>query len=214
MAALLVTLSCEQRPVICLDPGHTSENGSGTRGKKLTELGVAWRVACLLKPLLEADGYDVVLTKTSQGEKVTNRQRADIANKAGAALLLRLHCDAGSGTGFASYYPSQQGKNGKDRGPSADVIRASSAAIRKFHPAVAKVLIGKLRDAGLKTDLQTKIGGQQGALTGSIMSHVPVILVEMCVLMNSHDEAFLLNGGEKTLAEALQAGVRAAVPRG
>ncbi|MER3496464.1 MAG: hypothetical protein C4320_06575, partial [Armatimonadota bacterium] len=81
-------------PVICLDPGHTSEVGEGTRGKRLTELSYVWQVAASLCPLLLQAGYTVVLTKRTVGQRVTNRERAEIANRSGAALMLRLHCDS------------------------------------------------------------------------------------------------------------------------
>jgi N-acetylmuramoyl-L-alanine amidase len=57
----------------------------------------------------------------------------------------------------------------------------------------------------------TAVGAKQGALTGSIFSLVPVILVEMVVLTNSVDEAFFLKHGKTKLADALEQGVVAAV---
>jgi N-acetylmuramoyl-L-alanine amidase len=207
------SLADTKRTVICLDPGHPSEVGSGTKGKHFTEVHVVWVVAQLLKAKLEADGYQVVLTKPAEDTMVRNRERAEIANRAHAHLLLRLHCDAEGGSGFATYYPSRAGKvNGKS-GPSKWVIQASRARGKVFHAAVIKALDGALADRGLLTDLHTAIGAKQGALTGSIYSQVPVLLVEMLVLANPEDEALLRDGsGFGTLAEALRAGVHAAVP--
>ncbi|MCC7435656.1 MAG: N-acetylmuramoyl-L-alanine amidase [Methanoregulaceae archaeon] len=199
-------------PVICIDPGHPSENGVGTRGKVLTELEVCWQVAVKLKGKLQSDGYTVVMTKPSMREKVTNKRRAEIANKAGAALMLRLHCDAGTGRGFASYYPDRAGKVGKVSGPPKFVLDSSKRAAAPFHAAAVAVLKGHLPNAGLKTDRQTMIGGKQGALTGSIYARVPTVLVEMCVLQSAKDEAFMRSKqGYEIMAEALRAGVRAAV---
>jgi len=201
------------KPVICIDPGHPSEVGRGTHGKKFTEVQVVWKVAVLLKKSLELDGYKVVMTKSSEEQYVRNKQRAETANKSGASLLLRLHCDAAPDRGFASYYPSQQGVSEGTRGPSASVLKASKAAAQKFHPAVIESLGGLVNDRGLMTDLQTAVGHKQGALTGSIFSKVPCILVEMLVLTNPKDEAFLTNDdGFDRLAQALKAGVEAAVP--
>ena len=81
-------------PVICIDPGHPSENGVGTRGKKITEVQAAWKVALILKGLLEQAGFKVVMTKSSENQHVTNKARAETANRAHAALMVRLHCDA------------------------------------------------------------------------------------------------------------------------
>lgn len=200
--------------VICIDPGHPSENGVGSRGKTLTEVGVAWSVAKRLETLLTKEGYQVILTKSSENEMVTNRRRAEIANKAKADLMIRLHCDAAQASGFSVYYPRLEGRVDRVAGPSADVRRASQAAAEKFHPTLVKALQGKHPDRGLMTDRSTAIGRRQGALTGSIYSKVPVVLVELAVLSNSKDEAFLQSKeGFEALCQALASGVLAAVPR-
>ena len=209
---MLLTLLAALAPVICIDPGHPSENGVGTRGKRLTEVAVCWNVALALRDELRAGGYTVVLTKNTQNQKVTNKKRAEIANASKAALLIRLHCDAGTGSGFATYYPDRVGKVGKVSGPAKSVLTASKAAADKFHPAAIANLKG-LKNSGLHPDTHTMIGGKQGALTGSIYSRVPVLLVEMAVLQNPKDEAFFLApGGYLKMAKAIIAGIRAAVP--
>ena len=156
--------------VVCVDPGHTSETSQGTAScdGKLTERHVNWVVGLRLKALLESEGATVVLTKTSEGQVVANRRRAEIANAAHAALLLRLHCDSGEASGLATYYPDRQGRRFGVTGPSASVIAASRRAARVFQPAVIAALGGAERDAGIKGDSQTAVGGKQGALTGSI----------------------------------------------
>jgi N-acetylmuramoyl-L-alanine amidase len=56
------------------------------------------------------------------------------------------------------------------------------------------------------------VGSRHGALIGSIFSKVPVVLVEMVVLTNAKDEAFLLSAkGRSAMAEALAKGVLAAL---
>jgi N-acetylmuramoyl-L-alanine amidase len=214
LLAILFPCSLAAAQTVCLDPGHPSENGAGSRGKRLTEVEVAWRVAKRLEELLLADGYQVVLTKRTQNEKVVNRRRAEIANSSQADLLLRLHCDAAAGSGFGVYYPAHSGRAHRVTGPSAAVRQASAALARKFHPAVAQALQGVHKDRGLRTDRQTAIGRRQGALTGSIFSKVPVLLVELAVLTNPRDEAFLASKkGFEALCQALRKGVHAAVPR-
>jgi N-acetylmuramoyl-L-alanine amidase len=134
------------------------------------------------------------------------------ANRANAALMVRLHCDADADTGFAVYAPDRAGHVGAMRGPSAQVIAESESAARAFHAALARDLAGALRDRGLHPDTGTRVGGAQGALTGSIYSHVPVLLVEMCVLTNPRDEAFIASpSGQKRMADALADGVAAAL---
>lgn len=200
-------------PVICVDPGHPSENGVGAKGKEISELKLVWNVAVKLKARLTKAGYRVVMTKSRVDESVTNRRRAEIANQAEAALMLRLHADAGSHRGFATYYPDRTGKAHGKTGPSREVITQSSSVAKLFHPAAIKSLEGFLPNHGLYPDTKTKIGGQQGALTGSIFSEVPVLLVELCVVTNPKDEVLVkTDAGQNRLADALLAGVRAAVP--
>lgn len=199
---------------ICIDPGHPSENGRGSKGKKIDELTAAWKVAIRLKQLLNADGYKVVMTKSSQNQIVKNKKRAEIANAAHADLMLRLHCDATGGSGISVYYPDKAGRVDRVTGPSSSVREQSGTLAANFHPALVKGLAGKHPDRGLLTDRDTAIGRRQGALTGSIYSKVPVILVEMAVLSNPKDEAFLTSkDGFEQLCRALAFGVRAAVPR-
>jgi N-acetylmuramoyl-L-alanine amidase len=218
LALLLITLSpchpvaLSSKQTICLDPGHPSEIGKGSHGKTLTEITAAWQVAQKLKSILEKDGYRVILTKTEKNQFVKNKDRASIANRSRAALLLRLHCDSGPGSGFAVYYPDRQGKTGKTRGPSIQVINESSEAAKLLHAAVAESLKDALPDRGLFADMKTLVGRRQGALTGSIYSVVPVILVEMCDLTYPKDEEFMSSGaGQRKMAEALAAGVKAAL---
>lgn len=197
---------------VCIDPGHPSENNDGgelTNG--LREVSVNWDVALLLRRELESDGFTVVMTKGSESEFVTNKDRAELANRAQADLLLRLHADAGKATGFTVYYPRKQGTVRGVTGPAADVLRTSKSAAQAFHPAFAQRLRGQLKDNGLRGDEETFIGGKQGALTGSIFSKVPTILVEMVFLTTPQDAEWIKQpSNKKLMAEAIAEGVRAA----
>jgi N-acetylmuramoyl-L-alanine amidase len=198
--------------VVCVDPGHSSETSEGTQSRdgKLTERHVNWVVARRLTVLLRSEGATVMLTKSSEGQVVTNKRRAEIANDAHAKLFLRLHCDSGEQSGLATYYPNRQGRRFGVTGPSPGVIHASLVAASVFQPAVMAALGGAERDAGIKGDSQTGVGSKQGALTGSIFSHVPVLTVEMCVLTNARDYQFIRTpAGQAQMAQALRAGVRA-----
>ena len=62
----------------------------------------------------------------------------------------------------------------------------------------------------LKGDEQTFIGGKQGALTGSIYSQVPALLVEMANLAKPADAKWIGEAeNQRTIAKALLAGVKA-----
>jgi N-acetylmuramoyl-L-alanine amidase len=144
------------------------------------------------------------LTKSRPEERVKNRARAEIANKAAADLMVRLHCDAQGGSGFAVYAPNKPGTSAGVRGPAPEVIASSVSAAKIFHKRYAESLRGVLKDRGLKPDTATAVGAKQGALTGSVFSRVPVLLIEMGVLTNGQDEKMLASDrGQDQVAEAV-----------
>lgn len=196
--------------VICLDPGHPSENGSGARGRKISELRANWLVAIKLKAQLQARGARVIMTKSQLQETVTNRRRAEIANAAGAALAVRLHCDSGGGPGLAVYYPDRTGTVKGVTGPSRQVIASSTRVAKAMYPVIIRALVGKVKAKGLRTDKATYIGSKQGALTGSIYSGVPVVLIEMVTLSYAGDDAFIASvNGQAAMAKAIAVGIEA-----
>ncbi len=197
---------------VCLDPGHPSEVGAGATGKKISEVQAVWEIAKALAKELERSGVKVVLTKSKANEKVTNKRRAEIANKAKVDLFVRLHMDASSERGLATYYPKSAGTIDKTTGPPADVRKASGIAAGAFHTAVIKSLDGTLRDRRLRTDTATAVGAKYGALVGSIYSKVPVILVEVLVITNPQDEAVFLDPkGKKRIIASLHVATLAAL---
>jgi N-acetylmuramoyl-L-alanine amidase len=199
------------RTIVCIDPGHPSEVASGKNVQNGTsENQTNWAVATKLRDELEARGYEVVMTKASEDELVRNKDRALVANRASAALMIRLHCDASAERGFAVYYPDRRGR-AKDgtTGPGASVIEASRRAAEAVHSGLAEGLKDALADNGVRTDFQTKVGRDQGgALTGSIFSEVPVVTIEMVVLSDGADASFIkTEEGRRRMAEAIAKGV-------
>ena len=196
---------------VCLDPGHPSENNDGREllnGVREVELN--WAVAQTLQKLLVEKGYSVVLTKSSLDEYVTNKRRAEIANEAAADLMLRLHADSEGPGGFTLFYPRKQGQTKGLSGPSPEVIEASGRAAKVFHGAFVLELRERLKGNGIKGDEQTLIGGKQQALTGSIYSAVPVLLIEMCNLAKQADAKWIKEpANQHAFAKALLAGVTA-----
>ncbi|HEV2805561.1 MAG TPA: N-acetylmuramoyl-L-alanine amidase [Chthoniobacterales bacterium] len=197
---------------VCIDPGHPSEKNDGlTLTNGLREASVNWQIAVLLESELKNDDrIEIVLTKKAEAEFVTNEKRAAVANDAQADLFLRLHADAGSSSGFTLYYPRKEGSVHGRTGPEPDVRQRSGAAATLFHKAFAATLGGSLKDNGVRGDEETFIGGRQGALTGSIFSKVPTVLVEMVFLTNPTDAEWIKKESNQILmAKALAAGVRA-----
>ena len=203
-------------PVVCIDPGHPSEGNAGTTVQNgLQEIQVVYDVAVELGAQLEREGTArVVMTRDFRefdavaDTRITNRRRAEIANEAGAALLLRLHCDTGSGHGFAVYYPDREGEKQGHRGPPEALRVESLRAAESIHAAMATRLGETLHDGGVRGESRTYVGSRQGALTGSIHSQVPAVTVEMVVLSQPDDAAYISSAeGRRGMAAALAAGV-------
>ncbi|HNV71300.1 MAG TPA: N-acetylmuramoyl-L-alanine amidase, partial [Candidatus Ozemobacteraceae bacterium] len=109
-------------------------------------------------------------------------------------------------------YPDKQGTAEGRTGPAPEVVRASKLAAEKVHQALVQQLPPDLPDDGLKGDSQTFIGSKQGALTGSIFSEVPVVLVEMAVLSSPQDAKFIGSAeGQERVAKALSDGIISAL---
>lgn len=197
-------------PVVCIDPGHPSETSAGNVVQNgTTEVHIVWVVGLKLRALLEAEGFKVVMTKTRQEQVVTNKERAMIANNAKAALMIRLHCDASTDSGYAVYSPDRQGTVQGVTGPAPAVIQQSRVAAELVHKGMTKALAGVLKDGGVRGDSKTFVGSKQGALTGSIFSQVPAVLVEMVVLSHKSDAEFIKSeDGQMKMAKAIAEGIK------
>jgi N-acetylmuramoyl-L-alanine amidase len=207
--ALALARGVEAHPTIVIDPGHPSEVSSGASMQNGTsEVHIAWLVAQRLATLLRAQGYSVVLTKPAERTMVTNVERARIANTAKATLVVRLHCDYSPDSGYAIYHPDREATVQRHTGPSKAVIEASAAAAESLHVSMSRMLAGKLKDGGVRGDSKTEIGSKQGALTGSVFSDVPVVLIEMVTLSNARDAAFIKQpAGQSLMAQAIAHGI-------
>lgn len=197
------------RGTICVDPGHPSETSDGCQAADGTsENHINWVVGQALRRILTDRGHRVVMTKSSENQRVTNRRRAEIANEALADLMIRLHCDTGGGRGFTFYYPDRPGTKDGVTGPPQAICDESGVVSTCLHAALATRLAGQLRDNGIKTDRQTAVGARQGALTGSIYARVPTVTIEMVFLSDAQDTAWIKSpANQERMALALTDGI-------
>ena len=196
---------------VAIDPGHPSETSEGASGPEgATEIQVNWAVGQKLRAILVEAGYEVVMTKLVEEELVTNRHRAEVGTLHGADVMVRLHCDAGSHRGTATFYPDRQGERWGVTGPSPNVIAGSLDFVEVFHPAMIQALGPDWPDLGIKGDSKTAVGARQGALTGSIFSTIPVVTVEMVVITQPEGEGFIASeDGQERMARAIASGLDA-----
>ena len=185
-------------PVVVIDPGHDLranpatepigpgsatrkiKDGGGTRGvvSGLREAELNLRVALRLRTLLQKAGVTVVMTRTStSGTSMGNIARARIANRAHAALFLRIHADGSTdptARGTHTLYPALRA------GWTDDVYAESKRAARIVQKQTQASL--GFPDRGLQ---------ERSDFTGFNWADVPVVLVEMGFMTNLTEDRLL-----------------------
>lgn len=86
---------------VCLDPGHGPGNANGSPDGTYKEWEFTWDMAQRIKPLLEAQGVGVVLTKTADNYPSLT-ERANISNKAQPDCFVSIHTNAAGEGGWSS----------------------------------------------------------------------------------------------------------------
>jgi N-acetylmuramoyl-L-alanine amidase len=185
-------------PVVVLDPGHDLRassrtepigpgsstlkifDGGGTRGvvTGIQEADLNLAVAFDVRRLLRRAGVRVVMTRTATaGTSMGNIARARIANRAHAALFLRIHADGSTdrrARGTHTLYPALH-PDWTD-----DVYAASRRAAEIVQAELVRAL--GFPDRGLQ---------ERSDYTGFNWSDVPVILVEMGFMTNPVEDRLL-----------------------
>jgi N-acetylmuramoyl-L-alanine amidase len=198
LALALPTAAAPSPAVVVIDPGHDLranpqtepigpgsstvkiKDGGGTHGvvTGLREAELNLRVALRLRPLLERAGVRVVMTRTrTDGTSIGNIARARIANRAHAALFLRIHADGSldpSSRGTHTLYPAFH------RGWTDDIYAPSHRAARLVQAELVRAL--GFPDRGLQ---------ERSDYTGFNWSDVPAILVELGFMTNPTEDRLL-----------------------
>lgn len=183
--------------VVVIDPGHQAKAnhdtepigpGSSDRKAKVSSgtAGVATgtpeselvlAVSLKLRDALLAQGIQVVMTRTTQNVDISNIERAQRANEAGADLFVRIHADASTNpdvSGIHVLYPVSI------KGWTDDIAAASKEAAelaqRELIAATGAV------DRGIDA---------RGDMTGFNWSDVPVILPEIGFMTNPAEDRLL-----------------------
>ena len=191
---------------VCIDPGH-SVNCPGSETDPATGLNVAdnggaagelqamWELAQKVKARLEAAGYTVRLTKESQNSYASLRTRADVGNT--CQVMVRLHYDTNL---HAILHPGEgqfKQNGGNVVHVDVNVARASAELAQAMFPSLQTVGV-----TGIRNDCGGTSDNTGSAFVGSVLSSVPVVLIE-------NDPAMVRNnpGGQDSVADAILSGI-------
>ncbi|MDI6689510.1 MAG: N-acetylmuramoyl-L-alanine amidase [Actinomycetota bacterium] len=198
---------------VCIDPGHQARGNlnlepiaprssrmkekckGGARGVSsgVPEYRITLQIAFKLKNLLGRSGVVVVMTRETDNVNISNIERATIANRVGADLFVRIHCDGSndpSVSGITTFYPA---RNQWTESIYLESLRSAGLVQREL------VKSCNCRNNGIVP---------RSDFTGFNWSKVPVILVEAGFLTNPEEDR-LLNSEEYQwkVAEGIHYGV-------
>lgn len=198
---------------VCIDPGHASsamtgqektsplsnetkmQCTGGTSGDYQTEAELNLTVGLMLRDRLTELGADVVLTRSDADERVSNIQRAQVANEAQADLCIRLHADGSENSsirGISMLVPF-----GSLLG-TPEIVRPSAEAGRTVLDCVIEA-----------TGAQDRGVVERSDLTGFNWSEVPCILIEMGFMSNPEDDKLLASAEyQEKLCSGMAEGIR------
>ncbi len=202
--------------IVCIDAGHQlhqnsgkEPNGpgsaemkmkvtSGTRGVAtgVPEYQLTLDVALKLQNVLQARGYSVVMCRTTNEVDISNAERAEIANRAGAGAFIRIHADGAQ---------SSSAQGASTLAPSAS--NPYCAGIAPASQALAKAVINGLC---AKTGAKNRGVTITDTMTGLNWAKVPVTIVEMGFMTNPTEDAAMQDPSyQQKLAEGIADGIDA-----
>jgi len=171
---------------ILLDPGHPPGGASGPTGLREAEANLA--VALMLRPMLERDGAQVVMTRTTD-VAVALGERPRLAESLNADLLISIHNNA---------LPD-----------GVNPFTASGTSVFYNHPR--SIPLARAVQAGLVQQLGVRdLGFARGDLALVRPTWMPAILTEGLFMMVPEQEAALRSEeGQRRYAAGVRSGVRA-----
>lgn len=212
----VVTAKNKQDIKIAIDAGHQARGdsstepvgpGSSTRKAKVAggatgvathvpEYKLTLAVAKKLQKELQNRGYKVYMIRTKNNVNISNKKRAQLANKSGSDIYIRLHGDSSGSsnvTGASGLYPSKANK----------YVSKLSAKSKKLSECLLKSYCKetKIRNRGLVT---------RDDLTGTNWSKIPVSLIEMGFMSNPAEDRKMQNSKFQTkMAKGIADGIDA-----
>ncbi|MCD7708240.1 MAG: N-acetylmuramoyl-L-alanine amidase [Clostridiales bacterium] len=200
--------------LVVIDPGHQSRGNSGkepigpgasetkakvTTGTKGVSTGLAeyelnLEVAIKLREVLLERGYEVIMCRTTNDVDLSNSERAQIANEAGADVFIRLHADGMTDSSINGAVAMCQTSSNPYNGSLYSQSRALADDVLSSY--VAKT--GAKKHSVQETD----------TMSGINWASVPCTILEMGYMTNAaEDQKMASSDYQNLMAEGIADGI-------
>lgn len=206
-------VATDRKMRICIDPGHGgSDGGAVSRDGKTTEKSLALDIARRVEAKLRADGFETMLTRTSNDTTLELAARADMARRWRADAFVSIHLNSekgGKAFGIETYALTPQSMQ-------------STAHTGKPAPESKLRFPGNANDTGniqLAFSIQRRVVGAAKAKTADRgvkrarwivlrEARMPAALVECGFVSSAKDLAFLRSiSGRELIARGIYEGI-------